>query len=144
MPKRAVHRMARRTQGKPDLDLKHLDAAIDSMLLLNRAASQAGRLAGVRAATDITGFGLLGHASEMATAAYRQSGAGFVVHAASIPVLDGVWDYIAAGYMSGATGAQPQLLWHQRHLCGGSHAGPAHAVLGSGDKRRTAAGGSAS
>ena len=54
----------------------------------------------MRAATDITGFGLLGHASEMATAANRLSGVGFVVHAASLPVLDGVWDYIAAGYTS--------------------------------------------
>jgi selenide, water dikinase len=103
----AADRMARHTAGKPDLDIKHLDAAIDSMLRLNRAASQAGRLAGVRSATDITGFGLLGHASEMATAAYRQNGAGFVVHAAAVPVLDGVWDYIAAGYMSGATGRNP-------------------------------------
>ena len=106
-PRRQPHRLARHTEGKPDLDLKHLDAAIDSMLRLNRAASQAGRLAGVRSATDITGFGLLGHASEMATAAYRQNGAGFVVHAAAVPVLDGVWDYIAAGYMSGATGRNP-------------------------------------
>ena len=40
-------------------------AATASMLQLNRAASEAALLAGVRAATDITGFGLLGHASEM-------------------------------------------------------------------------------
>jgi selenide,water dikinase len=100
----AVHRLARRTQGKPDLDPKHLDAAIDSMLRLNRAAAQAGRLAHVRAATDITGFGLLGHASEMATAAGREQQAGFVIQAAAVPVLEGAWDYIAAGYLTrGAT-----------------------------------------
>ena len=40
-------------------------AATASMLRLNRAASEAALAAGVRAATDITGFGLLGHASEM-------------------------------------------------------------------------------
>jgi selenide,water dikinase len=99
-----IHRLARRTQGKPDLDLKHLDAAIDSMLRLNRAAAQAGRLAGVRAATDITGFGLLGHASEMAAAAGRESKVGFVIRASAVPALAGAWDYIAAGYLTrGAT-----------------------------------------
>jgi selenide,water dikinase len=36
------------------------------MLRLNRGAAQAGKLAGVRSATDITGYGLLGHGSEMA------------------------------------------------------------------------------
>jgi selenide,water dikinase len=40
-------------------------AATASMLRLNRAASAAALAAGVRAATDITGFGLLGHAAEM-------------------------------------------------------------------------------
>ncbi len=83
----AVHRRRGARRASRTWTSSHLDAAIDSMLLLNRAASQAGRLAGVRGATDITGFGLLGHASEMATAAYRQSGAGFVVHAAAVPVL---------------------------------------------------------
>ena len=57
-------RQARHAQGKPDLDLAHLDAAIDSMLRLNRAAALAGRLASVHGATDITGFGLLGHAAK--------------------------------------------------------------------------------
>ncbi len=45
----------------------HLDAAVASMMRLNRTASQAARVAGVRAATDITGFGLIGHGSEMTT-----------------------------------------------------------------------------
>ena len=44
---------------------EQMAAATASMLQLNRAASEAALLAGVRAATDITGFGLLGHASEM-------------------------------------------------------------------------------
>jgi selenide,water dikinase len=100
----AVHRLARRTQGKPDVEVKHLDAAIASMLRLNRAAAQAGRLAHVRAATDITGFGLLGHASEMAAAAWRERRAGFVIQAGAVPALEGAWEYIAAGYLTrGAT-----------------------------------------
>jgi selenide, water dikinase len=44
---------------------EQMAAATASMLRLNRAASEAALQAGVRAATDITGFGLLGHASEM-------------------------------------------------------------------------------
>jgi selenide,water dikinase len=45
-----------------------LEAAAESMAQLNRAASEAAQQAGVRAATDITGFGLAGHALEMALA----------------------------------------------------------------------------
>ena len=44
---------------------EQMAAATASMLQLNRAASEAAIAAGVRAATDITGFGLLGHAAEM-------------------------------------------------------------------------------
>jgi selenide,water dikinase len=44
---------------------EQMAAATASMLQLNRAASEAAGAAGVRAATDITGFGLLGHAAEM-------------------------------------------------------------------------------
>jgi selenide,water dikinase len=47
---------------------EQMAAATTSMLQLNQAASEAALAAGVRAATDITGFGLLGHASEMVQA----------------------------------------------------------------------------
>jgi len=54
------------TAFKRDLtDDQQMAAATASMVRLNRAASEAALLAGVQAATDITGFGLLGHASEM-------------------------------------------------------------------------------
>ncbi len=91
----AVMRLARKAQGKPDLD-----AAVVSMLRLNRAAAQAARAAGVRSATDITGFGLLGHGSEMVTASGRENGVGFVIEAAAVPVLPGVARYIDAGYLT--------------------------------------------
>jgi selenide, water dikinase len=78
------------------------------MLRLNRAAAQAGRLAGVRSATDITGFGLLGHASEMAAAAWRASKTGFLIRAAAVPALDGAWEYIAAGYLTRGATRNPQ------------------------------------
>jgi selenide, water dikinase len=93
-----AHRLMRRAQGKPDLQVHHLDAAIQSMLQLNRAAAQAARAAKVRAATDITGFGLLGHGCEMAQVSGRALGAGLRIEAAAVPVLPGVWDYLAAGY----------------------------------------------
>ena len=48
-------------------DAAHMAAATASMMTLNRKAAQLAQRVGVRAATDITGFSLLGHASEMAS-----------------------------------------------------------------------------
>jgi len=101
-----AHRLARRAQGKPDLNGQHLDAAIRSMLRLNRVAAQAARAAKVQSATDITGFGLLGHGSEMA-AGSRDDGVGFRIRAADVPVLPGVWDYLAAGYLTRGSTRNP-------------------------------------
>jgi selenide,water dikinase len=70
-----------------------LATAIDGMRRLNRAASQALVASGVRAATDVTGFGLLGHGLEMALA----SGTRFVFEAAGLPALPGALDLAAAG-----------------------------------------------
>ena len=124
-----AHRMARRAQGKIDLDPVHLEIAIASMARLNRAASLAAQAANAKAATDITGFGLLGHGSEMAVASGVKSGAGFRIRAADVPVLPGVWEYIEAGYLtrgstrnpshfgnsvrfaSNVTDAQKTILW---------------------------------
>ena len=63
------------------------------MRRLNRAASQALVASGVRTATDVTGFGLLGHGLEMA----RASGTRFVFEAAGLPALPGALDLAAAG-----------------------------------------------
>lgn len=101
-----AHQLARRAQGKPDLNSQHLDAAIGSMLHLNRVAAQAARAAQVQAATDITGFGLLGHGSEM-VAGSREQGVGFRIRAADVPVLPGVWDYLAAGYVTRGSTRNP-------------------------------------
>jgi selenide,water dikinase len=70
-----------------------VDAAVASMVALNRAAAEglASVGAGVHGCTDITGFGLVGHASEMAAA----SGATIVIKAASVPLLPGVRDLVA-------------------------------------------------
>jgi selenide,water dikinase len=73
--------------------------AIDSMTRLNRAASEAALAAGVTAATDVTGFGLLGHAYKMA----RASGVTLRIDAAAVPYLDGARDALRDGYVSGGT-----------------------------------------
>ena len=102
-----AHRLARRAQGKPDLTPAHLEAAIDSMLRLNRMAAQAAQLADVRTATDITGFGLLGHGCEMANAGHPTARTGLRIRAADVPVLPGVWDYIKAGYLTRGSQRNP-------------------------------------
>ena len=75
------------------IDASHLAAAIDSMLRLNRVASERGRAAGVLAATDVTGFGVLGHAWEMA----QRSGVVIEIAAEALPVLPGAREAAAAG-----------------------------------------------
>ena len=80
--------------GRAEADLA---TAIDGMRRLNRAASQALVASGVRAATDVTGFGLLGHGLEMA----RASGTRFVFEAAGLPALPGALDLAAAGVETG-------------------------------------------
>jgi selenide,water dikinase len=67
----------------------HLDEAIVSMMRLNRVACQAAQANGVRAATDITGFGLLGHVSEMA----REGRVRFRIRFDDLPWLPGAWHY---------------------------------------------------
>jgi len=76
-------------------------AAVASMTLLNAAASQAALRAGVRAATDVTGFGLLGHLHRMLAA----SKAAARIDAAAVPLLPGAAELAAAGFVSGGTRA---------------------------------------
>lgn len=73
-------------------DPAHVAGMVASMKRLNRAASQAGQALGrVKAATDITGFGLLGHGMEMAQAAGHK----FVFELNQIPLLNGAATYAA-------------------------------------------------
>ena len=79
--------------------------AINAMTQLNRDASLAALAAGARAATDVTGFGLLGHAAKLA----RASGVSAHLDFDAIPVLAGAREAIAAGYVPG--GARRNLDW---------------------------------
>ena len=76
---------------------EQLEAAINQMRTLNRAAAEVLAAHDVRGATDVTGFGLLGHGLEMA----RASGARLVFKAAALPALDGALDLARAGIETG-------------------------------------------
>jgi selenide,water dikinase len=75
-----------------------LEEAERSMTQLNRAAAEAMTAAGVKTATDVTGFGLAGHLSEIAV----QSGVEAEVYGEAIPLFSGVMDLIRDGVVSGA------------------------------------------
>lgn len=75
----------------------HLAGAIEQMMTTNRAAAEVFGAHGVRGATDITGFGLLGHGLEMA----RASGTRFVFDAGALPALNGALDLARAGVETG-------------------------------------------
>jgi len=79
---------------------EHLQEAIDWMLRLNRAAAQAMQAAGVHAATDITGYALLGHGFEMA----ENSGVRFRLVAEQIPIFESALVYAAQGHRAGGLG----------------------------------------
>jgi selenide,water dikinase len=87
----------RRSGKTSDADL---EAAIDQMRTLNRAAAEVLARFEVRGATDVTGFGLLGHGLEMA----RASGTRLVFSAEALPALDGALDLARAGIETGGAG----------------------------------------
>jgi selenide, water dikinase len=76
-----------------------LDEAVRWMTTLNVSAAQAMLAHGVRAATDVTGFGLLGHAGAMA----RASGVRACIEAGAVPFMPHVLDLIRDGIVPGGT-----------------------------------------
>jgi len=81
-------------------------AAIGGMLRLNRDAADAMATVEVHAATDVTGFGLLGHLRTMA----RASGVSATVQAAAVPVLPGAEALADAGEVPGGTRSNERSL----------------------------------
>jgi selenide, water dikinase len=75
----------------------HIKEAIESMSRLNKSASELAVAFGVRGGTDITGFGFLGHASEMAEA----SGVALHFEYSKIPFLSGARGYAERGIFPG-------------------------------------------
>jgi selenide,water dikinase len=86
------------------------EAAVATMTQLNRDAAEAAVATGVRAATDVTGFGLLGHLYKMC----RASGVGAVIDRSAVPVIDGALQALRDGYVSGGT--RRNLDWVRPHL----------------------------
>ena len=84
-------------RGDAPPEVQH--AAVDTMAALNAAAARAMRRVGVRAATDVTGYGLLGHLGEM----IRASGVSATVEAGAVPLLPGAEELAAAGAVPGGT-----------------------------------------
>ncbi len=73
--------------------------AVDMMKTLNREAAEAMLAVGVSAATDVTGFGFLGHLAEIASA----SAVAASVDSSAVPVLDGAWELLDAGFFPGGS-----------------------------------------
>ena len=86
------------------------EEAVAVMTTLNRDASQAAVSAGLRAATDVTGFGLLGHLMKM----MRASGTSAVLDAAAVPYVEGARDSLGRGHVPG--GSRRNLDWVRPHL----------------------------
>jgi selenide,water dikinase len=87
------------------LDATDLRQAIDSMTTLNAAACEAMLSVGVHAATDVTGFGLLGHMGNLLRASSEASGRplGAMLHLANVPWLDRAMDLAAEGICPGGS-----------------------------------------
>ena len=93
--------MVTTAQKKGRVQAEHLQAAADNMTKLNKVGAALGNIEGVHAMTDVTGFGLAGHALEMA----RVTGVDLAVRASWLPALDrpGLEAYHAAGCIPGGT-----------------------------------------
>jgi selenide,water dikinase len=102
------------TAGKNgQVDPEVLAGAVESMMTLNRAASEAMIAVGVDAATDITGFGLLGHLKGMMSS----SGVAARVSRKAVPALPGAVELIEAGVAPGGThrnvdSVSGSVRWH--------------------------------
>ena len=91
--------------------------AVEVMSTLNRSASEVTVRAGamVHAATDVTGFGLLGHLSEM----LGNGDVGARVEADLVPVLEATWDFVRDNVVPGGTrrnltSIEPFMEWSER------------------------------
>lgn len=94
-------------------------SSVESMTTLNRAACVAMLQCEVHACTDVTGFGLLGHAREMAAASEAVT---LVIESGRLELLPGVAGYVAAGAVPGGLG-------NNREFVAGHVTGEAGAVL---------------
>ena len=92
--------------NKSEVDSDIVAAASQSMATLNATGARLALEHQVQSATDVTGFGLAGHGSEMALA----SGVDLVISAGALPLLPGVADLAKAGFCSGGSVRNGQHL----------------------------------
>ncbi|MFF5992703.1 selenide, water dikinase SelD [Prauserella flavalba] len=88
---------------------ERFEQAIEVMTTLNDTAASAAVAAGITCATDVTGFGLLGHLHKLA----RASGVTAVVDAEAVPFVDGAREALRAGFVPG--GSRRNLDWVRPH-----------------------------
>ena len=104
-----------------------IDRVTELMARLNRAAgevlAQAATAGDVHALTDVTGFGLLGHAWEMA----KGSGVALRLSAAAVPVLEGVVDLARQEVVPG--GSKANVAWVEPHVRFGPGVDPALRIV---------------
>ena len=86
---------------------EHLQTMIDQLSMLNKIGESLGKLKGVTAMTDVTGFGLVGHLIEMADG----SGLSAEIYYDRIPVINGIKNYIAQRISPDATSRN----WNSYH-----------------------------
>ena len=95
------------TAAKNDQDAQGaIGEAVRLMATLNRSAAEAMLAVGVHAATDVTGFGLLGHLRNLAHASRCRA----EVWLEALPVLSAAWDYVRVGIAPGGTHANRRFL----------------------------------
>jgi len=100
---------------KERLSAAHYRLLIDSTTRLNTPGTLLAELPGVHAMTDVTGFGLAGHALEMA----RGSGVALALDWPRVPLFDGVPELAAAGFVTGASGRNWAAYGHDVQLADG-------------------------
>lgn len=97
------------------VDESTLSGAVASMRQLNRGAAEAMVTSGAHAATDVTGFGLMGHAANLA----RASGVRIAINASALPLLPGARDMVRAGHVPGGTRRNLELARKESGIGGG-------------------------
>lgn len=96
----------KRAEARPEV----VDRAVGEMTRSNEAAAAAAMRHGATAATDVTGFGLLGHGLRMA----QESGVDLEISAGDVPIIEGARELAALGTVPGGT--QRNLDWVSPHL----------------------------
>ena len=96
-------------------DKSTVATAVTSMIRTNAVASRVAVAAGATGATDVTGFGLLGHAGRMA----EESGVDLTIEVARVPVIEGARELARQGIVPGGTGRNLEWIVGQLDIAEG-------------------------